>query len=138
MFSNRNRVAMLALATALALGGASAATAKDKTPKTDPATLKATGEARNCISSINVNTVQSGPNALMFREGANRWYRNDLRNSCNSLRVDSVLVFRNQTNGSQYCAMDSFDVVDGMTRSSFGSCTLGKFTPVEVPKGTKF
>ena len=35
-------------------------------------------------------------------------------------------------------AQENIDVVDTMTRSSFGMCTLGKFTPVEVPKGTKF
>ena len=139
MPSDRNfTLAAALLAATLVLGGATAATAKTKTPKTDPATLTATGEPRNCISSMGVNTVQSGTNALMFRENASRWYRNDLRTSCPALRYDRVLVFRNQTSGSQYCEMDSFDVVDTMTRSSFGMCTLGKFTPVEVPKGTKF
>jgi hypothetical protein len=139
MFSDRNRrLATAILAATLALGGATAASAKEKTPRTDPTTLKATGEPRNCISGLNVNTVQSGTSALMFRESANKWYRNDLRNNCPALRSDRVLVFRNQTSGSQYCEMDSFDVVDTMTRSSFGMCTLGKFTPVEVPKGTKF
>lgn len=134
----KRRMAAALLAATLALGGASAVSAKEKEPPTDPTTLKATGEARNCISSMGVNTVQSGTSALMFRESASKWYRNDLRSSCPALRRDSVLVFRNQTSGSQYCDMDSFDVVDSMTRSSFGMCTLGKFTPVEVPKGTKF
>lgn len=144
MSSDRTRgvaaawLARALLAGALALGGASAVTAREKTPPTDPATLKATGEPRNCISGMNVSTVQSGTEALMFRESASKWYRNDLRSSCPALRNDRVLVFRNQTSGSQYCEMDSFDVVDTMTRSSFGMCTLGKFTPVDVPKGTKF
>ena len=139
MPSDRNfTLAAALLAATLVLGGATAATAKTKTPKTDPATLTATGEPRNCISSMGVNTVQSGTSTLMFRESASKWYRNDLRSNCPALRSDRVLVFRNQTSGSQYCEMDSFDVVDTMTRSSFGMCTLGKFTPVEVPKGTKF
>ncbi|MCG2842169.1 DUF6491 family protein [Sandaracinobacter sp. RS1-74] len=138
MHSDRMRAIAAALVAAGLALGATAATAKDKTPPTDPATLKATGEPRNCIPSNGVSTVKAGSDALMFRESANRWYRNDLRSSCPGLRDDRVLVFRNQTSGSQYCEMDSFDLVDTMTRTSFGSCTLGKFTPVEVPKGTKF
>ena len=86
MFSDRNRrLATAILAATLALGGATAASAKEKTPRTDPTTLKATGEPRNCISGLNVNTVQSGTSALMFRESANKWYRNDLRNNCPAL-----------------------------------------------------
>lgn len=139
MPSDRKRAfAAALLATALMLGGTGAANAKTKTPRTDPATLTATGEPRSCISSMGANTVQSGTNAVMFRESASKWYRNDLRSDCPALRTDRVLVFRNKTSGSQYCEMDSFDVVDTMTRSSFGMCTLGKFTPVDVPKGTKF
>ena len=126
------------LAAALVMGGTSAASAREKTPRTDPATLKATGEPRRCISGLNVRTVQSGTSALMFRESASKWYRNDLRSNCPALRTDRVLVFRNRTSSSQYCELDSFDVVDNMTRTSFGLCTLGQFTPVDVPKGTKF
>lgn len=139
MSSDRTKcLAHIVLAATLALGGATAAIARDKAPPTDPASLKATGEPRRCISSRGVNTVQSGTSALMFRESASRWFRNDLRANCPALRHDRVLVFRNQGSGSQYCEMDSFDVVDSMTRATFGFCTLGQFTPVDVPKGTRF
>lgn len=131
------RFTMMLLAAMLALGAAPA-TARNQPERTDPATLKARGEPRTCISSRGANTVQAGTEALMFRQNANRWYRNDLRSSCPALRHDRVLVFRNRAGGSQYCEMDMFDVVDSMTRSSFGTCTLGSFTPVEVPKGTRF
>ena len=125
---------MLLAAALLAL--AVAATATDKAPPTDPATLKATGEARNCISrKPQVSTTPVGDSVLMFRAGS-RWYRNDLRTRCPSLRDDRILVFRTQ--GSQYCALDQFELVDPMSRMSFGACALGQFTPVEVPKGTRF
>jgi hypothetical protein len=138
MFSDQIRTPFgLAALALLAVAAAGPAAARDKTPRTDPATLKATGEPRNCISSMGVNSVQAGTSSVMFRVSAERWYRNDLRASCPALRVDRTMVFRNKM-GSQYCELDMFDVVDPMTRSSFGTCSLGKFTPVEVPKGTKF
>ncbi len=114
-----------------------AAAAAGKAPPTDPATLKATGEPRNCISNMpQVSTTPVGNSVLMFQSGS-RWYRNDLRSSCPALRDDRVLVFRN-SQGSQYCSLDMFDVVEPAGRMNMGSCSLGKFTPVDVPKGTRF
>ncbi|TPE61407.1 hypothetical protein FJQ54_08670 [Sandaracinobacter neustonicus] len=125
----------LLIATGLLLATASAFAAKP--PITDPATLKTTGDARNCISNMpQVSTTPAGSSVLMFQSGS-RWYRNDLRSSCPALRDDRVLVFRN-VQGSQYCALDQFDVVEPAGRMNLGSCALGKFTPVEVPKGTRF
>ncbi len=112
-------------------------TLAEKAPPTDPATLKATGEPQACISNrANVSSKPAGQSVLMFRTGANSWFRNDLRARCPSLRDDLILVFR--STGSQYCELDTFDVVDPFSRINFGVCSLGKFTPVEVPKGTRF
>ncbi|PZU50596.1 MAG: hypothetical protein DI568_02215 [Sphingomonas sp.] len=123
------------IAAALVL--ASTGVAAKKAPPTDPATLKATGEPRNCISNMpQVSTTPAGNSVLMFQSGS-RWYRNDLRNSCPALRDDRVLVFRNMQ-GSQYCSLDMFDVVEPAGRMNMGSCSLGQFTPVDVPKGTRF
>jgi hypothetical protein len=125
---------LMIAAALLAMPGA--AVAKDKAPLTDPATLKATGEPRNCISSTpQVSTTPVGDSVLMFRAGS-RWYRNDLRTRCPSMRTDRILAFRLM--GSQYCALDQFDVVEPMSRINYGACALGQFTPVEVPKGTRF
>jgi hypothetical protein len=52
------------------------------------------------------------------------------------LRDDRVLIFR--TTMTQYCELDLFDIVDPLSGMTFGSCALGAFTPVEVPKGTRF
>lgn len=108
-----------------------------KKERTDPATLKATGEARNCIPSrSNVSTLPAGDKVLMFRTGASSWFRNDLRAACPRMGDGRVLVFR--AAGSQYCDLDVFEVVDTLSRISYGVCSLGRFTPVEVPKGTNF
>ncbi len=122
-------------ATLVMLAGGAAA--KEKPPVTDPATLKATGEARRCIPNRNnISTQPAGDSALMFRDGASSWYRNDLRGKCPGLKQDRTLVFRRASD--QYCELDTFEMVDTMSGMRFGVCVLGKFTPVEVPKDTRF
>lgn len=126
----------LGLAAAALLIGAPAA-ASSRPERTDPGTLKATGEPVRCIPRNNVSTVPAGDKYLMFRVSGNRWYRNEMRNGCPNLRSDRAMVFRN-LQGSQFCDMDIFDTVDAVSRMNFGACSLGQFTPVEVPKGTRF
>lgn len=110
--------------------------AAEKTPPTDPMTLKATGESRTCIPTrANISTKQAGDSVLMFRVGSN-WFRNELRARCPWMRDDRILIFRTPT--TQYCELDPFEVVEPVSRISYGICSLGRFTPVEVPKGTRF
>lgn len=135
---------LLIVAAALALAGCTAnqqdgASAGSTTAsnRTDPQTLKATGEPTRCIPNRgNTSTTPAGEGALMFRQGSNSWFRNDLRGSCPALRQNRTLVFRNAS--SQHCELDSFEVVDPVSRMNFGVCVLGPFTPVEVPRGTNF
>jgi hypothetical protein len=122
---------MLAFAVALATPAFAA-----KPPPTDPMTLKAKGDSRTCIPSrANVSTKQAGETVLMFRSGSS-WFRNELRARCPWMRDDRVLVFRTMT--TQYCELDPFDIVDPISGMNFGICSLGRFTPVEVPRGTRF
>jgi hypothetical protein len=126
------RMAALLLTAAL-----SAPALAEKAPPTDPMALKATGEPRTCIANRpNISSRPAGQSVLMFRAGGNSWFRNELRSSCPSLREDRILVFRSAS--AQYCELDPFDVVDPFSRINFGVCSLGKFTPVEVPRGTRF
>jgi hypothetical protein len=119
----------------LALGLAAPALGAERT---DPMSLMATGEPVRCIPNLNVNTTPAGDRVLMFRTSANRWFRNELRAQCPNMNgLNRVLVFRNTQ--SRHCEMDLFDVVEpqgaGMV---LASCTLGLFTPVEVPPGARF
>lgn len=125
----------LLIAALMAAGLAAPALASERT---DPMSLKATGKPVSCIQNLNVNTTPAGDKVLMFRTSANRWYRNELRGACPNMNgLNRVLVFRQAQ--SRYCEMDQFDVVEpqgaGMV---LASCTLGMFTPVEVPKGARF
>lgn len=135
MFSDVRRLtpAVLLLCATLAVGGPALA---EKTPPTDPMTLKVTGESRTCIPArSNVSTKPAGEAVLMFRFG-NDWFRNELRARCPWMRDDRILIFRSSQN--QYCELDPFDVVEPVSGINYGICSLGRFTPVEVPKGTRF
>jgi len=110
--------------------------AKDN-PKTDPATLTATGKPRQCLPLRDIQQSRPvGDSVIMFRTGANRWFRNDLRAPCPNLRDDRILVFRASV--GSICEMDTVDLVDSLSRMNFGFCNLGSFTPVTVPKGASF
>ena len=141
-FSRRPRPALLSAMTlglaVLGLAASAVAQAQTQTPRTDPAALKATGKPVNCLPMNTVrSTIQAGDKVIMFNTTSNKWYRNDLRNGCSLLGNDRILVFNNMTNG-QYCSLDMFSVVDNASRTNYGSCSLGEFTPVNVPKDARF
>ncbi len=125
---------------ALSLVLASAALAAPSTPRLTPAqatvaALPATGPQRRCVQLRDVlRTTPAGPKAILFEVGVNRWLRNDLRTSCPANR-DRILVIRS-TIGA-LCEGDYVDVVDPVSRIEYGGCTLGRYTPVDVPKGLK-
>lgn len=127
------------LALAACAGGGAGASSAGNSPdgRIDPQALKVTGEPRTCIRNDSATSTRpAAENVLMFRQSSNTWFRNDLRGACPGLRQNATLLFRNAS--SRYCEMDSFDVLDPITRTSFGTCVLGKFTPVEVPRGARF
>jgi hypothetical protein len=108
----------------------------DADGRLDVRTLPATGQARQCLPLRDVQQSRPvGQDVILFRTGANRWFRNDLRSNCPALRDHRTLVFR-AASGS-VCEMDIVDVVDVQTRTNFGFCGLGAFTPVSLPKGAR-
>jgi len=131
-------VAGCAASTAAAPGEpATPPAAAAKAERTNPATLVATGEPRRCIPTrSSVQTRPAGDAVLMFRTGSNSWFRNDLRGTCPAMARDLTLVFRSVS--TQYCDIDQFEVVDPVSGMTFGTCALGAFTPVKVPRGTNF
>lgn len=130
-------VALAPLLLALPAVAAPAAEPAAGRERLDVTTLAATGEPRRCLSLATVgNTTPAGDSALMVRTGANRWYRNDLRSPCPAMRRDRTIVHRNST--GMLCEMDWFRVVDPVSRMDLGTCMLGRFTPVDLPRGARF
>lgn len=110
-----------------------------RTPTAAEATVAgfaAKGEPRRCLQLRDTQLIPASEFHLMAREGANRWYRNDLRGRCVGLSRQNIVVLRAMTN--QMCELDVFDVVDPVAQINFGMCSLGSFTPVDVPKGARW
>lgn len=102
----------------------------------DVKALPATGKTRQCLPLRDVQQTRSvGTDVILFRTGANRWHRNDLRTPCPGLRDHRTLVFRAST--GSVCELDTVDIIDATSQITHGFCGLGAFTPVDVPRGAK-
>ena len=121
----------IVLALTLAALAAAPALARDKAPAGHPA-----GEPVSCIQANQIrDTVRPDDRTIYFRTNGNRWYRNDLPQSCPRLGgIGTAISYRVTTN--QLCSVDIIHIVDttGSGIGEFGACGLGKFTPWAVDK----
>ncbi len=135
-------LALIGLALALSAQEAGAALAAQPPPRTsegrlDAAALAPAGKARACLPVRDIEETRPvEPRAVLFRTGANRWFRNDLAGACPGLARERTLVFRAAV--GQVCENDIVDVVDPVAGQAFGFCRLGPFTPVVIPRGSRF
>lgn len=96
-------------------------------------TDKVPGEPVSCISSFNSSELRAlGDNTLVYRVNKDLVYRNTLQGGCNGLSRGDTLVM-NRTSSSQYCRGDIARVVNLMSGTMTGSCTLGDFVPYRTP-----
>ena len=73
---------------------------------------------------------------LVYRENGQRLWVNTLRDRCQPLVGDNILVFDNQF-GTQLCERDRFSVQGRNGGFSAAYCFLGKFTPYDKPEKPK-
>jgi hypothetical protein len=132
-------LSILLAAAVLGLGAAALAQQPALLPdgRLDVTALPATGKPRVCLPLRDIQESRPFENsAIMFRTGANRWLRNDLLDTCPALHRDRAIVFRSTV--GQACENDIVDIVDTLSRQPWGFCQLGRFTPVSVPRGSRF
>jgi hypothetical protein len=140
MHSREKLLAGLVVGALMAGGGV--ALAQNPPPllpdgRLDVVALEAAGKPRSCVPRRDVQESRPFENsAIMFRTGANRWLRNDLKDTCPALDRNRALVFRSPI--GQMCENDIVDVVDPLAKTNWGFCTLGQFTPVNIPRGSRF
>ncbi len=119
--------------TASLLVGGGAATAKSGRNVVPEA--KPIGAPVNCINlqSIRESRVRSDK-IIDFRATGNKWYRNELPNSCPSLKFEERFSY--ETSLNQLCNVDIINVLQsyGGHLQRGPSCGLGKFQPVELAK----
>lgn len=69
-------------------------------------------------------------NTLLFRDGRNRVYRNNLLGSCHIGPGDALVT---RSFGSSLCRGDIAQVADVRNNITVGSCVLGDFVPYTRP-----
>lgn len=81
-----------------------------------------------CLSTpaVPTRTTEIYGSTLLYREGRNRVYRNDLSGGC-SPNPDDIIVTRTPT--AQLCRGDIVQFYDRASRFPTDSCALGDFVP---------
>ncbi len=128
--SSDHLVAALA-ALALAVPAAARDRAAERAAEAERvAALPATGEARRCLMTRNIQeTRMIDARTLLVRESASRWFRVTLPAACPGIGDNRTIVWRSPQH--QACAGDPFEVIDPISGITYGACTLGDFQPVD-------
>ena len=73
-------------------------------------------------------------NTILFRDGANRVWRTEMRGPCNGLGRPGTALLTKQYGSSGLCSGEIAQVVDTSTGSPIGSCVLSDFVPYRRPR----
>ncbi len=126
------RTFALIIAASLITSGSAVAAKSDR--KAVPEAT-ATGAPISCLSltSIRESRVRSD-SVIDFKTNGNKWYRNELPNSCPSLGFEERFSYATSLN--QLCSVDIITVLQsyGGNLGRGPSCGLGKFQPVDLVK----
>ena len=126
------RTFALIIAASLITSGSAVAAKKDRNVVPE---ATATGASVSCLnlSSIRESKVRSD-SVIDFKTNGNKWYRNELPNSCPSLGFEERFSYATSLN--QLCSVDIITVLQsyGGNLGRGASCGLGKFQPVELTK----
>ncbi len=91
------------------------------------------GKPVSCLPTYRRNDmVVIDENTILFRDGANRVWRNDLKGPCNSLGRPSTALLTRQFSSS-LCSGEIAQVIDTTGGFTVGSCALGDFVPYTGP-----
>ena len=93
---------------------------------------KIAGKPQNCISLDQSRSSEIFRDAILYREGRNRYWLADAPGCGSSGYNDYILV--QHVFGSQLCSGDLIRLVERTGGFSAGACALGKFTPYTKPK----
>lgn len=73
-------------------------------------------------------------NTILFRDGANRVYVNNMQGGCTALASGHYALVTRSFGGSGLCRGDIAQVVDTLNGIPIGSCVFGDFTPYVRPR----
>ena len=96
---------------------------------------KVAGAPMTCLPNYRANDmVVIDERTILFRDGANRVYRNDIVGGCTGLGRPGTALVTRQFGGTGLCRGEIAQIVDTSTGSFVGSCSLGDFVPFTGPR----
>lgn len=98
---------------------------------------KVAGKPQDCLPTFRTQDMERiDEDTILFRDGSNRIYRNELNGSCHGLGSPNyALVTSSIGGGGRLCRGDIARVVDVANGMAVGSCVIGQFVPYSVPRG---
>lgn len=98
---------------------------------------KVAGPPQACLATFRRDDmITIDERTILFRDGANRVYRNDPPGGCNGLGRPGIALVTRSFGTSQLCRGDIAHTADLTAGFTVGSCTLGDFVPYTTP-GTR-
>lgn len=95
---------------------------------------KVPGQAQTCLPSFRTqDMVTMDERTILFRDGANRVWRNELNGPCSGLGRPGTALLTRQFGGTGLCRGEIAQVVDTSGGFVVGSCSLGDFVPYTGP-----
>jgi hypothetical protein len=95
---------------------------------------KVAGAPQSCLPNYRANDMTViDERTILFREGSRVW-RNDIPGGCTGLGRPGTALVTRQFGGSGLCRGEIAQVVDTVTGTFVGSCSLGDFVPFTGPR----
>jgi len=91
---------------------------------------KVPGQARSCLASgRSSDMIIIDQDTVLFRDGARRFWRSELRRPCPQLASGHYTLVIRSFGGQGLCAGDIVELADLTTGTTAGSCVWGDFVP---------
>lgn len=91
---------------------------------------KVAGKVQSCLPNYrSQDMVVIDENTILYRDGARRVWRTDMRGSCNGLGRPGTALLTRQFGGTGLCGGEIAQVIDTQNGFIVGSCAFGDFVP---------
>lgn len=98
-------------------------------------TGRVAGKPQSCLPYYRSDDmIVVDENTILFRDGANRVWRNDPLGGCSSLGRPGTALVTRSIGGTGLCRGEIANVVDTGSKFVVGSCSLGDFVPYTGPE----
>lgn len=95
---------------------------------------KVAGKPVSCLPTYSrAEMIRIDDDTILFREGANKIYRNEINGSCTGLGTSNYALVTSTFGGGSICRGDIARVVDLSSGIPVGSCVIGEFVPYSKP-----